>query len=182
MKSYAQPQTRSVLGAFARGLAFTAITGALMAGIFSGVGAAAFAMGLSTSAVTLGASLSSMAMVAVSTGIFGGLLQAYGAFNHNNKVATTAPMRSSDVAITAASNNLLSPQMQRALAPSTPSVGMDTPALDNNPTTSLAETPKQTSFTEQFNRGLVARDKAVGFAERELARREQATTLAKQLG
>lgn len=103
-----QPK-RSLVGAFVRGLVFTAITGALMASIFSGVGAAAFAMSGGTIGAELGmGALSSIGLVAASTGIFGGLLQTYSAINSNKRadVAYTR-MRGSDVSITAASNNLL---------------------------------------------------------------------------
>lgn len=109
-----QPK-RSLTGAFVRGLVFTAITGALMAGIFSGVGAAAFALSGGTIGAELGmGALSSIGLVAASTGIFGGLLQTYSAINSNKQADIGyTRMRGNDVAITAASNNLImQPQLQ----------------------------------------------------------------------
>lgn len=118
-----QPHSQSKIGTFLKGFAYTAASGALMAGIFLGVSAGiaafapAFALEYGIAAAGIGKGLAAAAVVGLSTGLFGGIMQV---FSHEKKqvahqAAAYSPANSRDIAITAVSQNLMSPKLQAAL-------------------------------------------------------------------
>lgn len=107
-------QQRSVLGSVAKGLFFTALTGAMMAGIFMFVTPAIMgAVGIAAEGAVGG-----LASVGISTGIFGGLVQGYLAVSHNMRSRRDAhtTMRGGDAAITAASSGLITQAVSRGVS------------------------------------------------------------------
>lgn len=107
-------QQRSVLGSIAKGLFFTALTGAMMAGIFMFVTPAL----MGAAGIAAEGAMGGLISVGLSTGIFGGLVQGYLAVSHNmrNRREGHTTMRGSDAAITAASTNLIQPQLSRGVS------------------------------------------------------------------
>ncbi len=113
-------QRRSTIGTFIRGFGYTALTGALMAGIFlavnSGAGATVTTFLTGVFGATAAPVIGTVLLVGLSTGIFGGLIQAYNSRQHNKEHEVAySPVRGRDMAITAASHDLYSPKLQAAL-------------------------------------------------------------------
>jgi hypothetical protein len=108
-------QRKSLIGTFIKGLALTAVTGALMAGIYVATSALFTPLIVPLFAAT--SVMPTILTVGLSTGIFGGIVQTFSAFREKSamKAAAYSPVSSRDIAITAVSNNLHRPQLQAAL-------------------------------------------------------------------
>ena len=139
----------SVFGTALRGFGYTAFSGAAMAGIFIGVNllfggaiTAAIAGWMGAGAIATG--ISTVAQVALSTGIFGAGIQTYSLIANRGReaayqAAAFTPSNGRDIAITSVSQNLYSPKLQAALDR----------ARSDQPTTSLDAAPETTQFRDR---------------------------------
>ncbi|MBA4275076.1 MAG: hypothetical protein C0436_05420 [Alphaproteobacteria bacterium] len=137
------PSTKqSVLGSTLRGFGYTALTGALMAGIF--VGVSTFALPSIATYFAASSVWPTILAVGLSTGIFGAAIQAYSAITgnrqHANMQVASSPVSGRDIAITSASQNLYSPKLQAALE------RMNTVSLNEAP--APVQQPESTRFRD----------------------------------
>ncbi len=185
---------RSFLGSALKGFALTAVSGGIMAATFVGTNVMLGGAINSWAAATLGtgalaAGAGMVAIVAISCGIFGAILQGYSALrqNRNSHEVAYSPSNGRDIAITAASHNLFSPKLQAALdrAQSMPAASTTLP--DVNPAAAQTENHftsrlgERSSINEIVNRKLSGAP-APSFSERiEQERLAQATAPTRTL-
>lgn len=158
-------KTSSKIGSFLKGFAYTAFTGALMAGIFLGVTAAvatiapSFAASFGIKAAeSIGVALATSGIVGLSTGIFGGIIQIFSNDKHEKAMhaAAYSPSNGRDIAITAVSQNLMSPKLQAALERASAAPALPERETETAPTTHFQNqhATQRSSINEIVNRKL----------------------------
>lgn len=154
------PSTKqSVLGSTLRGFGYTALTGALMAGIF--VGVSTFALPSIATYFAASSVWPTILTVGLSTGLFGAAIQAYSSITGNRQHANMqagafSPVSGRDIAITSASQNLYSPKLQAALERMNTASLSEAPAPEQQPESTRFRdmVGSRPSLNERVNRHL----------------------------